>query len=213
MALSKLAANSFDLTDDYALTGTVTGVVSTQKLFLIKNLDASSSSTLSFVDGSDSVDLDNTYKTYYFKFVNIHASGSSGDLVFQGNAAGGSGFNETITSTVFQSAHSEDNTTNAEIGYTGSADQANGTGFQIISATVGNGNDECVSGEMWLFNPSNTTFVTHFMARTNVLHPSDISVERFTAGHFNTTSAIDEIQFKLSAGNMDSGRIALYGIK
>ncbi len=101
MALSKLAANSFDLTDNYALTGTVTGVVSTQKLFLIKNLDASSSSTLSFVDGSDSVDLDNTYKTYYFKFVNIHASGSSGDLVFQGNAAGGSGFNETITSTVF----------------------------------------------------------------------------------------------------------------
>ena len=193
--------------------GTVTGVTSTQKLFLIKNLDASSSSTLSFVDGSDSVDLDNTYKTYYFKFINIHASGSSGDLVFQGNAAGGSGFNETITSTVFQSAHSEDDSTNAEIGYTASADQANGTGFQIISATVGNGNDECVSGEMWLFNPSNTTFIKHFMARTNVLHPSDISVERWTAGYFNTTSAIDEIQFKLSAGNMDSGRIALYGIK
>jgi len=213
MALSKLAANSFDLTDNYALTGTVTGVVSTQKLFLIKNLDASSSSTLSFVDGSDSVDLDNTYKTYYFKFINIHASGSSGDLVFQGNSAGGSGFNETITSTVFQSAHSEDNSTNAEIGYTASADQAQGTGFQIISATVGNGNDECVSGEMWLFNPSNTTFVKHFMARTNVLHPSDISVERHTAGYFNTTSAIDEIQFKLSDGNMDSGRIALYGIK
>ena len=213
MALSKLAANSFDLTDNYALTGTVTGVVSTQKLFLIKNLDASSSSTLSFVDGSDSVDLDNTYKTYYFKFINIHASGSSGDLVFQGNSAGGSGFNETITSSVFQSAHSEDNTTNAEIGYTASADQAQGTGFQIISATVGNGNDECVSGEMWLFNPSSTTFVKHFMARTNVLHPSDISVERFTSGYFNTTSAIDEIQFKLSDGNMDSGRIALYGIK
>jgi len=213
MALSKLAANSFDLTDNYALTGTVTGVVSTQKLFLIKNIDASSSSTLSFVDGSDSVDLDNTYKTYYFKFINIHASGSSGDLVFQGNAAGGSGFNETITSTVFQSAHSEDDSTNAEIGYTASADQAQGTGFQIISATVGNGNDECVSGEMWLFNPSSTTFVKHFTVRTNVYHPSDISVERWTAGYFNTTSAIDEIQFKLSAGNMDSGRIALYGIK
>ena len=66
---------------------------------------------------------------------------------------------------------------------------------------------------MWLFNPSSTTFVKHFMARTNVLHPSDISVERFTSGYFNTTSAIDEIQFKLSDGNMDSGRIALYDIK
>ena len=36
MALSKLAANSFDLTDNYALTGTVTGVESTQKVFLIE---------------------------------------------------------------------------------------------------------------------------------------------------------------------------------
>ena len=52
MALSKLAANSFDLTDNYALTGTVTRANSTQKLFLIKNIDASSDSTISFVDGS-----------------------------------------------------------------------------------------------------------------------------------------------------------------
>ena len=67
MALSKLAANSFDLTDNYAFTGTTTGVTSTQKLFLIKNIDASSSGTVSFVNGSSSVVLDNTYKTYYYK--------------------------------------------------------------------------------------------------------------------------------------------------
>ena len=218
MALSKLAANSFDLTDNYSFTGTVSGAgISTQKLFLIKNLDASGSSTRTFIDGSNSVVLDNTYKTYYFKFINIHASGSTGDLVFQGSTQGASSsdsdYANNITSNVFQSAHSEDDSTNAEIGYTTSADQGNGTGFQIISATVGNGNDECVSGEMWLFNPSSTTFVKHFMARTNVYHPSDISVERWTAGYFNTTSAINAIRFKLSAGNMDSGRIALYGIK
>ena len=219
MALSKLAANSFDLTDDYALTGTETGVVSTQKLFLIKNLDASSSSTLSFVDGSNSVDLDNTYKTYYFKFVNIHASGSSGDLVFQGNAAGGSGFNETITSTVFQSAHSEDNTTNAEIGYTGSADQANGTGFQIISATVGNGNDECVSGVLILYDPSNTTFVKHFMIKTNDIEATNYLENRLQGGYFNTTSAINNIIFRFytdtglgTSVQIQGGTIDLFGV-
>ena len=84
MALSKLAANSFDLTDNYALTGTVTGVVSTQKLFLIKNIDASSSSTVSFVNGSDNVVLDNTYKTYLFKFVNIHPQTDNSDFTFNG---------------------------------------------------------------------------------------------------------------------------------
>jgi hypothetical protein len=33
-----------------------------------------------------------------------------------------------------------------------------------------------------------------------------------SAGYFNTTSAIDEIQFKMSSGNIDSGVIKLYGV-
>ena len=33
------------------------------------------------------------------------------------------------------------------------------------------------------------------------------------AGYFNTTSAINAIQFKQSSGTIDAGRIALYGIK
>ena len=33
MALSKLDANSFDLTDNYAFTGTTTGVTSTEIIF------------------------------------------------------------------------------------------------------------------------------------------------------------------------------------
>ena len=38
----------------------------------IKKLTASSSATLSFVDGTSSVVLDNTYKEYVFTFNNIH---------------------------------------------------------------------------------------------------------------------------------------------
>ena len=37
--------------------------------------------------------------------------------------------------------------------------------------------------------------------------------DTFVGGYFNTTAAIDEISFKFSSGNIDSGRIALYGIK
>jgi len=211
VALSKLAANSFDLTDNYALTGTVTGVTSTQKIFLIKNLDASSSSTLSFVDGSDSVDLDNTYKTYLFRFVNIHPANDNVDFEFQGNAAGGSGFNETITSTMFIAEHKEND--NTDFTYRSSNDQANGTSFQDIAYNVGNDNDQGLSGELYLFNPSNTTFVKHFMANIATHAHQENIINHYTAGYFNTTSAIDEIQFKFSGGNIDSGRIALYGIK
>ena len=38
----------------------------------IKTLTASSSSTLSFVDGSSDVVLDSTYPIYLFRFINIH---------------------------------------------------------------------------------------------------------------------------------------------
>ena len=211
MALSKLAANSFDLTDNYAFTGTITGVTSTQKLFLIKNLDASSSGTLSFVDGSDSVDLDNTYKTYLFRFVNIHPANDNVDFEFQGNAAGGSGFNETITSSMFIAEHIEND--NTDFTYRGSNEQAQGTSFQDIAYNVGNDNDQGLSGELYLFNPSNTTFVKHFMANIATHAHQENIINHYTAGYFNTTSAIDEIQFKFSGGNIDSGRIALYGIK
>ena len=72
-----------------------------------------------------------------------------------------------------------------------------------------------MSGEMWLFSPSNTTHVKHFMS-TNV-HPtndSDVYMEQnFVSGYFNTTAAITAIQFKMGSGNIDSGVIKLYGIK
>ena len=38
------------------------------------------------------------------------------------------------------------------------------------------------------------------------------TVGTFIAGYFNSTSAIDAIQFKMASGNIDSGQIKLYGI-
>ena len=37
--------------------------------------------------------------------------------------------------------------------------------------------------------------------------------DTYCAGYFNTTSAIDAIQFKMHSGNMDAGTIKLYGLK
>ena len=212
MALSKLAANSFDLTDNYAFTGTTTGVTSTQKIFLIKNLDASSSGTLSFVDGSDSVVLDNTYKTYLFKFINMHPATDDVVFQFQGSTNGGSGYGVTITSTAFRAYHNEADSS-AGLNYEGSNDLAQSTNFQYLMEGVGNDNDQSGSGELFLFNPSSTTFVKHFIARTQFYQKSDATQENDYGGYFNTTSAINAIQFKMSSGNIDSGRIALYGIK
>ena len=178
---------------------------------LIKTLTASSSSTLSFVDGSSDVVLDNTYPIYLFKIINIHPSVDNHIFEFQGNASGGSGYNETITSTSWRAYHSEGASSSLE--YTINDDLAQGTDFQHLANGVGNANDESLSGELYLFNPSSTVFVKHFIARCIFYEAGNMAVDHYTAGYFNTTSAIDEIQFKMASGNIDAGTFKLYGIK
>ena len=183
-------------------------------LTLIKTLTASSSSTLSFVDGTSDVVLDSTYKEYLFIFNDIHPSAEA-DFTFQGNAAGGSGYNETITSTSFD-AFNRENDTQTGLAYNTGGDQAQGTSFQILNydAPIEDDNDSSLGGYLHLFNPSSTTFVKHFIARTQHMGISTdpLSHDNFCAGYFNTTSAIDEIQFKMSTGNIDAGTIQLFGV-
>ena len=206
MALSKIQPASMDLTANYAFTGTnsVAGIDYAEKK--LATLTASSSATLDFTSS-----IDSTYNIYKFRFVNIHPATDGAEFQFQGNAVGGSGFNETITSTHFNALHNESSGA-TELTYETNHDLAQSTNFKTITRDIGNGNDECTSGELFLFDPSSTTFVKHFLSRANTYHNSDFTEDSFTAGYFNTTSAIDEIQFKFSSGNIDSGTIEMYGI-
>ena len=179
---------------------------------LIKTLTASSSATLSFVDGSSDVVLDSTYPIYKFNFINIHPASADRQLVFQGSIDGGSNYNVTMTTTTFRAYHSEGGG-NGVLEYRGSDDQAQGTGFQKISDTIKNDNDACVSGELYLFNPSSTTFIKNFISRVQCYNQDSYSMDYYTAGYFNDTNDIDAIRFQIRTGNMDAGKIKLYGIK
>ena len=82
--------------------------------------------------------------------------------------------------------------------------------YQIVK-----NNDENLNGTLHIFDPSNTTFVKHFMART--LSQNDDGQPAYVldglfAGYFNTTSALTRFQFKFASGNIDSGTIKLYGV-
>ena len=179
---------------------------------LIKTLTASSSSTLSFVDGSSDVVLDSTYPIYLFKFINMHPA--SDNVSFGVNFRdGGSAYDATKTTTSFRAYHLE-NDGGAGLDYDGT-DLANGTGVQALTgdSNIGNGNDESLSGELILFNPSSTTFVKHFIAKTNYYESRNRSYNPYVAGYCNVTAAIDGVQFTMSSGNIDSGKIKLYGIK
>ena len=177
----------------------------------IKTLTASSSATLSFVDGSSDVVLDNTYRTYVFKFINIHPATDAENFQFNGSTDSGSNYNVTKTTTSFY-AYQDEAGTATSLTYSTNGDHAQATGFQTLAGTIGSDNDQSGSGELWLFSPSSTTYVKHFINTASHAQHGDSAFNWFSAGYFNTTSAIDAIQFKQSSGNIDAGTIKLYGI-
>ena len=185
---------------------TSAGNLTQGKMTLLQTQTASSSASISFTSN-----IDSTYPIYLFKFINIHPATDGANLTFQGNAVGESGYNETITSTYVNAYHTEADA--SALQYFTGGDQAQGTGFNMALSFIGNDNDQSGCGFMHLFNPSSTTFVKHFIINGHIYYNSDGANHNLIAGYFNTTSAIDEIQFKMSSGNIDSGTIKLYGIK
>ena len=178
----------------------------------IKTLIASSSATLSFVDGSDGVVLDSTYPIYLFKFINMHPSTDNVAFQYNGSTDGGSNYNITKTSTAFIAYHKEDDTDTALYYETGN-DLAQSTSFKSLVLGIGNADDEQCCGELTLFNPSSTTFVKHWISHVPSHSYQSYIYDWRTAGYMNTTSAVNAVQFKMSSGNIDSGKIKLYGIK
>ena len=177
----------------------------------IKSLTASADSTLSFVDGTSDVVLDSTYPIYCFKFINCSTTAGERTFDFNGSVDTGSNYNVTKTSTFFRAQHTESDST--ELDYQTGNDLAQGTGFQNLVANLNSDTDSSCSGILYLFEPSSTTFVKHFISQVHAIGNSVQSANNFCAGYFNTTSAVDAIQFKMSADNINTGTIKLFGIK
>jgi len=175
-------------------------------LILLSTQTASASANISFTTG-----LDSTYDEYIFKFINIHPATNDVGFHFQGSTDGGSNYGVTMTTTAFKASHNEAGTSTS-LGYTTSNDLAQSTSYQEIGQS-GNDADQNISSTLTLFNPSSTTYVKHFIINTNYCDHGDETVNGFYAGYFNTTSAVNAIQFKMSSGNIDDGIIKLYGVK
>ena len=174
------------------------------------NLLATNNITSGVSSSSFTSNIDSTYDTYLFKFINIHPATNA--AVLQVNFRdGSSAFDATKTTTHFFALHYESDSSTA-FNYDTGQDIAQGTGYQPITNAVGNGNDESASGELYLFSPSSTTFVKHFIARSLIYHEGDSAIDSYTGGYCNVTAAIDGVDFKFSSGNIDSGVIKMYGL-
>ena len=203
--MSIVTYNNRSISNITALPGTA------KSLTHIKTLTPSYDSTISFVNGSSDVVLDSTYPIYIFKFINMHPA--SDNSTFEVNFRdGGSDYDATKTTTFFWAYHDEGDSETTRA-YVTSRDLDQATGFTDLSGSIGNGNDESCSGELYLFNPSSTTFLKSFQSRASLYEGGSYAMDVYTGGYCNVTAAIDGVQFKMSSGNIDAGTIKMYGLK
>ncbi len=195
-------ANNNSLSSITSLPASISGGAMT----LLQTQTASSSANISFTSG-----IDSTYDSYVFKFYDIHAQTDDTFGVFQASTDGGSNYNTTATTTFFQAKHDEADSATS-LGYSTYIDHAQATSFLYFQQPLGADADQSFSGTMEIFNPSSTTFVKHFISRVNGIAHNDRTNDNFVSGYFNTQSAINAVQFKISSGNMDSGTIKMYGV-
>ena len=153
--------------------------------------------------------IDSTYDTYLFKFINLHFSNEN-EAFFLKLRDGGSSFDATKTTTHVLVRHRENDATS--FSYDQDRDLAQSTGGHFLNLVTGNQDDGSLSGDMFLFAPSSTTFVKHFIARTHNMDSGDNATTVYTAGYANVTAAIDGVEFSASAGTIDSGIIKMYGL-
>jgi hypothetical protein len=155
--------------------------------------------------------LDDTYKEYVFTFNNIHPATDGAEFQV-GFRDGETNYDAIKTTTGFLAIHTESDSETGLNDRSALDGQAQNTGFLNINLNLGNDNDQSLSGTMFLYNPSSTTFVKHFMTDVQYSQNTDGSINYRCAGYCNTTTAIDGVQFKMSSGNTDAGDICLYGI-
>jgi len=213
MALNKLKFNSINVTPAASkairFNSSANGLETASaggSLVKIASTTASSSSSVSFTSG-----ITSTYKEYIFILNNIHPATDNAEFGFNLSIDSGSNYNVAKTAAPFMALHSE-NDSEATLAYEGGIQSAQATGTQYVQENLGNDNDQSVSGYLHLFDPSNTTFVKHFLYIGNGAKGNDQSINFFIGGYGNTTSAVNAIEFKADSGNIDAGTITMYGV-
>ena len=203
MALLKHNNNSISNVTSFALVPSGSPV-------LLATSTASGSASISFTTG-----IDSTYDIYKWEFINCHPQTDAVSFQFNLSTDSGSNYNVTKTTTFFDAGQDEAGTDTA-FGYAAGRDLAQSTSDQLImgnGANLGADNDQSSSGTIYLFNPSSTTYVKHFIGVAHSIEYRDWSWRSTFAGYANTTSAVNAIIFRMSSGNIDAGTIKMYGIK
>ena len=190
-------------------TGSTVGTAATgASQVLLKKVTASDGdATVSF----DSSLITSDFNEYIFTFISMHPASDNVFLSFNGSADNGSNYNVTKTCNFWRAQNKEDDSSGS-VGYDDGSDHAQQTSFQNLENGNSSDNDHASSGYLHLFNPSSAVFQKLFYSRMSSTSAGDFNIHTNVGGTLNTTSAVNNIKFQFSSGNIDAGIIKLYGV-
>lgn len=176
---------------------------------LLSTATASSSASIEF----NSTYINSDYKIYKLEVINLNQTTGEIVITFNLSSDNGSNYNVVKTSTLFKVYHNEADTITS-LSYDTGGDLAQSTGGQRLTVYdhLGNGSDKSLCATIYLFNPSSTTFVKHYLATSQYYTNANASESTYSGGYANTTNAINAIQLICNSGNIASGTFKLYGI-
>ncbi len=150
-------------------------------------------------------------EAYKFIFYALHPVSDTVRLTFQVNAVGASGYGEEAQTSNFAAYHTEADATGLIYNGGGLDDQALDTAYQAIGAHLGTTGHESGAGELTIYNPSSAVYMKPFNSVAIVHGSNDTLYNNYVSGYFTTTTAIDDINFKVESGNF-AGIIVQYGL-
>jgi len=210
MAIDKIQAESINLSDNFAFTGTVSGTPS--NLVLIKTISISDDTTVSFVNGANNVVFDSTYKVYKVFGTSLKVTEQNAvEVGFKASIDGGSNYNVSKRIVGLKNNIGGSGDTNFQSNAYSSPDQ---TGLGVFSINIdGDQQENTVDFEMTIYNPAKTGSFKYMRVLSNFRRDGGYGEMSDVNQMMLTSSAVNAFQIGLSASNIDTGFISLYGVK
>jgi hypothetical protein len=156
--------------------------------------------------------IDNTYQEYIIQIYNVNPITDNADFTFNGSIDGGDNYNVVKTAGNFQ-AYLAENGDNPTLRHYAAGDVQNTADYHPLNDSSGGSADESSVWKIHLFNPASTTYSKHYIIEGHSYQSNDYSEHQFSAGFFDTTSAIDAVDFRYDSGNIEDGKFKLWGVK
>lgn len=160
--------------------------------------------------------IDSTYKCYYFTFQNIHPSADCQLAIGLSNDGGVDNYLIAKTSAVWSNRVMLTDVADIATEFRAHFSMGNETSFQEVCESIDASEaDASMSGYFYLFNPSGTTYETHYTWSTTCLQQSNNTWQDTGAGRTISASAVNAVQFKTldsPTATLDAGTITMWGL-